>query len=95
MAAGEPSPTPDGAPPPEDADPPPADTAAAVAYWRTQDPTMSVKEICGKVNRSERTVRRILDRLAGRTPAQSAPGNRAETVNGSAVAALAGAATSR
>jgi hypothetical protein len=55
VAAGEPAPTPDGAPPPEDADTPPADTAA-VAYRQTKDPTMSVTEICGKVGRSKRTV---------------------------------------
>jgi len=42
-------------------DVPPSRTAEAVAWWRARHPGMPVREICAKVGRSERTVRRILD----------------------------------
>ena len=45
---------------------PPANTADAVAWWRAHHPNMPVREICAKVGRSERTVRRILDGLPPR-----------------------------
>ncbi|MEV1329887.1 DUF2637 domain-containing protein [Micromonospora costi] len=35
-----------------------ADTAAAVAYWRRQDPTLKPAEVAARIGRSERTVRR-------------------------------------
>jgi hypothetical protein len=83
-------------------DRPPANPADAVAWWRARDPDMPVREICAKVGRSERTVRRILDGL----PPQSAPpehhadagpaetGGHRAGVNGAAVPTLAAPVTS-
>jgi hypothetical protein len=83
-------------------DRPPANTADAVAWWRAHHPDMPVREICAKVGRSERTVRRILDRL----PPQSVPvdeyaGDRAADagwhragINGATVTPLADSVTS-
>jgi hypothetical protein len=45
----------------------PTEIVAAVAYWRAKDPTTSVRDICAKVRRSERTVRRILANLSDPT----------------------------
>jgi len=73
---------------------PPTDTTAAVAYWRRVAPDMSVKDLCDKVGRSERTVRRVLDRLAA-NDAGSGPATGGAGVNGSAVDGLADAVTSR
>ncbi len=101
LSVDEPSPT---VPPPWAGDPPggapladapvvetpPTDTADAVAYWRAKDPTMSVRDICAKVDRSERTVRRILDRLPEPTPAVPEPAASTEhRVNGTSPSELA------
>jgi len=83
---------------PSTGDVPPANTADAIAYWRAKDPTMSVRELCAKVGRSERTVRRILDGLplADQQPAdsQADPGGHRSGANGAAVPTLAGTVTS-
>ncbi len=83
-------------------DRPPANPADAVAWWRAHHPNMPVRDICAKVGRSERTVRRILDGL----PSQSVSvhgraGDRAADVgghrpgiNGATVTTLADSVTS-
>ncbi len=79
-------------------DVPPANTGEAVAWWRGRHPDMPVREICAKIGRSERTVRRILDALPPtdqRTDAgpTDASGHRTG-VNGVAVPTLADPVTS-
>ena len=83
-------------------DRPPANTVDAVAWWRAHHPAMPVREICAKVGRSERTVRRILDGLApqpapvdGRAgdSARDADGHR-PGINGATVTTLADSVTS-
>ena len=81
---------------------PPANTADAVAWWRARDPDMPVREICAKVGRSERTVRRILDGLAPQSApvdgraGDSAPdaGGHRPGINGATVTTLADSVTS-
>jgi hypothetical protein len=88
----------------DDGDGPPADPAAAVAWWRSREPNLSLKELADKVGRSTRTVRRILDRLQHGDPdelpsADAARGvNRIDGmngVNGKTVPGLVDAVTSR
>jgi hypothetical protein len=55
----------------------PADTAAAVAYWYRQDPSLHPADIAARIGRSERTVRRYW------------PPTSTRTVNGRAAAGLA------
>jgi hypothetical protein len=79
-------------------DVPPSNTGEAVAWWRARHPDMPVREICAKVGRSERTVRRILDGLRPtdqRTDAgpTDVSGHRSG-VNGAAVPTLADSITS-
>jgi hypothetical protein len=80
-------------------DVPPANTGEAVAWWRARHPDMPVREICAKVGRSERTVRRILDALPPadqRTDAGPADTSGHRTgVNGAAVPILADPVTSQ
>jgi hypothetical protein len=81
---------------------PPANTADAVAWWRAHRPNMPVREICAKVGRSERTVRRILDGLSPRpVPVGDDAGDRAADadgprprINGATVTPLADSVTS-
>jgi hypothetical protein len=83
-------------------DRPPANIADAVAWWRARDPDMPVREICAKVGRSERTVRRILDGLpprsvpADRRAGDSVPdaGAHRPGINGATVTPLADSVTS-
>jgi len=63
-------------PPPRDTaarEDPPAQPRAAVAYWRTKDPTLRPAQIATKVGRSERTVRRILADLTDDVVTTSSP----------------------
>ncbi len=83
-------------------DRPPANTVDAVAWWRARDPDMPVREICAKVGRSERTVRRILDGLPPQpVPVHEYAGDSAADaevhragINGATVATLADSVTS-
>ncbi len=83
-------------------DRPPANTVDAVAWWRAHHPDMPVREICAKVGRSERTVRRILDGLAPQSvpvdgrAGDSAPdaGGHRPGINGATVTSLADSVTS-
>jgi hypothetical protein len=68
----------------------PGDVAETVAYWL--DKGMAVREICAKVDRSERTVRRIIEKLPAPTGSPGAPHQRANSTAGSS---LADVATSR
>jgi hypothetical protein len=61
-------------------DEPPTDVKAAVAYWRTKDPSLSPGDIAKKVGRSRSTVRRIVSEL---TNAEGANGG-GHRVNGAA-----------
>jgi hypothetical protein len=45
----------------------PADTAAAVAYWHSRDPSLHPADIATRIGRSERTVRRYWPPAASRT----------------------------
>jgi hypothetical protein len=91
------APAPRDTPPPHDADAggPPDDTVGAVAYWRTHEPTLSVKQIADKVGRSTRTVRRALDRLSQEGPTSPDAVDTARGTNGSTLPRLADAITSR
>ncbi len=85
-------------------DVPPTGTVEAVAWWRARHPDMPVREICAKVGRSERTVRRILDALppvgqhADGGPTNGGPadgGGHRAGVNGAAVTTLPDPITAR
>jgi len=80
----------------------PANVAEAVAWWRARHPDMPVREVCARVGRSERTVRRILDGLPPRPVPVDAPagdhaagaGGPRPGANGATVTTLAGPVTS-
>lgn len=75
---------------------PPDNPSEAILWWRDKDPTLTLSQIAAKVGRSERTVRRTLDRAAASVvPAsagQPAGGDaaRRRPTNGATVDGLAG-----
>ena len=68
---------------------PPENPHEAIVWWRIKDPSLTVVQIAGRVGRSERTVRRILEAAtaAGRSGAAHPPGG--GPTNGAVVQELA------